>query len=137
METGRSRPLLFRAAGYPAAGDLNGDGKIDLVVEISPANILQAPQDYVQLGNGDGTFQVPTNPLPFSGPVALHDIDGDGKLDLIIQNTYPVRGSPFASVFLGVGDEPSFVSVITCCTWMGVARATSLLRISTMTAYPT
>ena len=97
-------PIISSGGAVLAAGDLNGNGKIDLIVEISPANILQAPQDYVQLGNGDGTFQVPTNPLPFSGPVALHDIDGDGKLDLIIQNTYPVHGSPFASVFLGVGD---------------------------------
>jgi len=105
METGRSGvPIISIGGDLLAAGDINGDGKIDIVVQNKPTNILQSPQDYVQFGNGDGTFQTMTNPLPFLGPVALHDINGDGKLDLVIQNTYPVGGAPFVSVFLGLGN---------------------------------
>jgi hypothetical protein len=40
-----------------AAVDINGDGKLDLVVRNSPANTVQ-----VLLGNGDGTFK---NPVSF------------------------------------------------------------------------
>ncbi len=66
-----------------ATADLNGDGKLDLVVRNSPANTVQ-----VLLGNGDGTFQ---NPLSFatgSNPeqVVVGDFNGDGRLDLVVAN---------------------------------------------------
>ena len=63
--------------------DVNGDGKLDLVA-LTPYNGV-----YVFLGNGDGTFQTPTNyPLvttaaPASA-VAVADLNGDGKPDLAI-----------------------------------------------------
>ena len=38
-----------------AAGDVNGDGKVDLIGGINETN----PQIAVFLGNGDGTFQGP------------------------------------------------------------------------------
>ncbi|MGH9644514.1 MAG: FG-GAP repeat domain-containing protein, partial [Terriglobales bacterium] len=65
------------------ASDVNSDGKLDLVA-LTPYNGL-----YVFLGNGDGTFQAPTNyPLTVvASPayaVAVADLNGDGKLDLAI-----------------------------------------------------
>ena len=65
------------------ASDVSGDGKLDLVA-LTPNNGV-----YVFLGNGDGTFQTPTNyPLTTtSAPasaVAVADLSGDGKPDLAI-----------------------------------------------------
>jgi hypothetical protein len=57
-------------------GDLNGDGKPDLV--ISGAN----GQMTVLLGNGDGSFQPPVS-YPVAGPAAIGDINGDGRQDIV------------------------------------------------------
>lgn len=62
-----------------ASGDLNGDGRLDVVV--AGDGRLD-----VLLGNGDGTFQ-PFLPIPSSSPifsVALADLNHDGKLDLVV-----------------------------------------------------
>jgi hypothetical protein len=67
------------STGYPAVGDFNGDGKLDLAIP-------DGPDVAVYLGNGDGTFQnavfYTTTNSPGRAAVAA-DINGDGKLDLI------------------------------------------------------
>jgi hypothetical protein len=78
-------------------GDLNRDGKLDVVTANPLANSVS-----VLLGKGDGTFGPSTEygtwPEPRS--VALGDLNGDGNLDIVTADT---RGNT-ASVFLGRGD---------------------------------
>jgi hypothetical protein len=63
-----------------AAGDVNGDGKLDLVTANSGGDTVS-----VLLGTGTGSFGTARNSYAGSGPssVAMADFNGDGKLDLV------------------------------------------------------
>src|SRR5207249_1675711 len=84
---------------FVALGDVNGDGKLDLVT----AN-FQSNNVTVLLGNGSGTFTaaggspVAVGLAPYT--VAVGDVNGDGKLDLVTAN----EGSNTVTVLLGNGD---------------------------------
>ena len=77
-----------------AQGDFNGDGKLDLFAAAAvSANTATggAIQFYYLAGNGDGTFQPPApvnvnvGALPGFGTLLIPaDVNGDGKLDMII-----------------------------------------------------
>ena len=98
-------------------GDVNGDGKLDLIVANQCASKTNCPNDTstvgmlgVLLGNGDGTFQ-PAVSYSSGGyrayAVALGDVNGDGKLDLVVVNSCVSGGNcanGLVSVLLGNGD---------------------------------
>jgi hypothetical protein len=79
--------LGVNRAQYPdalAAGDLNGDGRLDLV-----ATGWQDGRVAVLLGAGDGTFSEAMNVRPTGAPadlmgVAVADLNGDGRPDLAL-----------------------------------------------------
>jgi Big-like domain-containing protein/VCBS repeat protein/FG-GAP repeat protein len=87
-----------------AVADLNGDGKLDLLV----ANLCGSECGLgVVLGNGDGTFE--TAVAYDSGglevlSVAVADVNGDGKPDLVAANTEGASSHGLVSTLLGNGD---------------------------------
>ncbi len=92
------------SAYMPAAGDFNGDGKLDIAVTgggygFSPVNAVT-----MLLGNGDGTFSLAQNPTFATGSnpwaIVAADFNADGKLDLAVAN----QDDSTLTILLGNGD---------------------------------
>ena len=111
-------PMIFDSGGYQSASvavaDVNDDGRLDLValnVCINSLGVVNCGTVDVLLGNGDGTFQPAvsySNGGGGVGSVAISDVNGDGKPDLV---TVSCCGS-VVGVLLGNGDG-TFQPVIT------------------------
>ncbi|MGA2588561.1 MAG: FG-GAP-like repeat-containing protein [Bryobacteraceae bacterium] len=88
-----------------AEGDFNGDGHLDLAV----ANFVEKAtpgQVSVLIGNGDGTFRPPVQFVAGVVPqaIAVGDVNGDGRPDLVVANDGYGNIPGKVGVLLGQGD---------------------------------
>jgi hypothetical protein len=109
-----------------AVADVNGDGKPDLLVAnycASNSNNCSNGEVGVLLGNGDGTFQTAVTYSSggfFADSVAVADVNGDGKPDILVANTggVPICSGGGVGVLLGNGDG-TFKTAVTYCSGGG------------------
>ncbi len=108
-----------------AAGDFNGDGKLDLVVgggcrwDRWDANCNSNPGHLaILLGDGTGNFTPTATPPDFVGrqdAVAVGDFNGDGKPDLAVADSY----ANTVTILLGDGTGNFMVSPASSGTGLG------------------
>ncbi len=100
LQNSLSQSTIYVPAAV-AAGDVNGDGKMDAVLGYELGGIG------VFLGNGDGTLQSPViyNTTGIgNGEVIVNDLNSDGKLDVAVPSSKGNNGVPGVDVFWGNGD---------------------------------
>ncbi len=91
----------FATAALPysvALGDLDGDGKLDIAIANESNNTVSVFRNTSNIGNITassfaGKVDFTTGDLPFS--VAIADIDGDGKPDMVVANSDSANVSVF------------------------------------------
>jgi hypothetical protein len=106
-------PVNYSGGSNPssvAVGDFNGDGKIDVAVVNRGIGVTNGDGLKVLLGNGDGTLGPAVGYDAGVGElaVATADVNGDGKLDLLVTNSGSsipqIDGGNEVAVLLGNGD---------------------------------
>jgi hypothetical protein len=118
-----SVPALIDGSTQPiiAAGDLNGDGRADLVVADAgvPGGSGTHPPGviHVYLGTAGNSFtaSTPTIPTLYFSDLALADVNKDGKLDIVTGATDQIGGNTQVDVTGSPvtldGTHPSTVTV--------------------------
>ncbi len=107
------------AAAQAAFGDLNGDGKADILLNGEVFNQIDSDKFFVLLSNGDGTFGAPSSPFVgvLTNNIVVGDFNKDGKVDAILPTESGI------AVLLGNGDgtfQPTtFITNAACGTNCG------------------
>jgi Big-like domain-containing protein/VCBS repeat protein len=106
-------PVLVNAQqlmNFLAVADVNGDKHPDIIVTTSGDPSVAPPTPgtaFLYLGNGDGTFQAPSQLNPgsiFPGPVAIADVNGDGIPDVVFSGTNATLADGNLVTLIGKGD---------------------------------
>ena len=113
-----------------AVGDINGDGKADIVTADVGVSYSSYDGSYsgsavsVLLGRGDGTFAAGQDYTVGYAPrsVVLADFNGDGKLDIATANS----GASSASVLLNSAERSAVSGLLTLEGIASIAPAQSL-----------
>jgi hypothetical protein len=102
--------------------DMNNDGLNDIVAYGVGYSSGNAGNLVVFLNNGDGTFRTAfTTPSP--GAIVVDDVDGDGKLDVVMSNGYDSTGTPISGVTTMLGNGDGTLRA-------GMASASGVTRLS-------
>lgn len=115
-------PALGCEVSYIATADVNGDGNTDIVIpyegDITCGGAGDTPPGYfVALGNGNGTFATPAF-TPYGTQLysaTIADMNGDGKLDLILDDA-PFVGGTFSIYLLNGNGDGTFGAGTTVLT---------------------
>ncbi len=83
-----SHALPTKGATGVAAGDIDGDGRVDLVFANGFASGSAETNSYIYWAKATGGFESTPTPLATAGAedVELSDLDGDGDLDMVFAN---------------------------------------------------
>jgi hypothetical protein len=100
---GTYQPVVVYNSGasYPtsiAVADVNGDGKLDLLIANTSGGTGEDGSIAVLLGNGDGTFQPPLlydSAGDHPSSLAVADVNGDGRPDVLVANLEGAGGPTY------------------------------------------
>lgn len=108
-------PVTYSSGGQSAVSvavaDVNGDGKLDLLVANQSGENNGDGSVGVLLGNGNGTFRPPVTydaGDSVTSSLAVADLKGNGKQDLVVTNS----GHATVNVLLGNGDGTFQAAVV-------------------------
>jgi len=119
---GTFQPGINIGQSVIAAGDFDGDGKLDLVVYGAPIQILQ--------GNGDGTFKPPISFNSNLDVSQVLDVNGDGAPDLVL------TGQSSVDLLINVGTDFSLsASALSPSTLSPGQSATSTISLGLLSAF--
>ncbi|MEV6275236.1 VCBS repeat-containing protein [Nocardia sp. NPDC051832] len=88
-----------------AAGDINGDGKVDLAIGETSSNTVTFLMNFTPDGAPTPDLRPTTYLFPFSTWVGLSDMNADGRPDLM--SDVGILGNPLVGMFSSVNRTPA------------------------------